>query len=141
MVSPASPSCADICFQTSASYGSPELIRCRSDVSGLRSATNLRTESASACSSSVSISAIWGSLAAFRCSVLALRADAQLVKRGGPVDARVLGQAEHALADDVALDIARAAGDCAARRRNDGDRHRREFIRVEAGELVTEHVG
>src|SRR6266436_5751425 len=111
MVRPASPSCAVICFHTSASYGSPELIRWRSDVSGLRSATNLRTESARACSSSVSISAIGDTSLPFRCSVLALRADAQLVERGGPIDTRVLSQSEHALADDVALNLAGATGD------------------------------
>src|SRR5215475_15149104 len=113
MVSPASPSWADICFHTSASYGSPEEMSCRSDVSGLRSATNLRTDSASACSSEVRMSAI-GSLPQPSLSVLALRAHAQLVERRGAVDAGVLGQAQHSLADDVALDLAGAARDRAA---------------------------
>src|ERR1700740_1788200 len=135
MVSPARPSCALICFQTAASYGSPEAMSCRSEVSGLRSATNFRTDSASASSSSVSISVICWPL------LLTLRADAQLVERSGSVYARVLGQPEHALADDVALDLARAAGDRAARRRDDRGSDRSQLVSVEPGDLVAEHLG
>src|SRR5215469_6928724 len=135
MPRPASPSWAVICFHTSGSYGSPEVISCRREVSGLRSATNLRTESASACSSSVSISAICIPL------LLALRAHAQLVERSGPVDTRVLGQAEHALADDVPLDLAGPAGNRVARRGDDRRRHCLQLLRIESGELVTEYVG
>src|SRR5271165_217550 len=141
MVRPARPSWAVICFHTSVSNGSPELIRCRKDVSGLRSATNLRTESASACSSSVSISAIGVPSLPFRCSVLPLRADAQLVERGRPVDTGILGQPENALADDVALDLARAARDRAAWRRDDRGCHGVQLIGVESSQLVAEDVG
>src|SRR5262249_55072166 len=135
MVSPARPSCAVICFQTEASYGSPEAMSCRNEVSGLRSATNLRTESASATSSSVSISVICWPL------LLTLRADAQLIEGSGSVHAGVLGQPEHALADDVALDLAGAASNRAAWRRDDRGSHRSQFVRVEPGDLVAEHVG
>src|SRR5215469_2714715 len=134
MVSPASPSCAVICFQTAASYGSPEAMSCRSEVSGLRSATNFRTESASASSSSVSISVICWPL------LLTLRADAQLIERSGAVHAGVLGQPEHALADDVALDLAGAAGYRAARRRDDRGSDRSQLVCVEPRDLVAQHV-
>src|ERR1700758_5836930 len=108
---------------------------CRSEVSGLRSATNFRTESASASSSSVSISVICWSL------LLTLRADPQLIERSGSVYAGVLGQPEDALADDVALDLAGAAGDRAAGRPDYRSGNRSQLVRVEPGDLVAEHVG
>src|SRR4051812_29810479 len=48
---------------------------------------------------------------------LSLGADLEIAERGVPVDLGVLGQTEHPLADEVALDLVGAAGDGAGRRR------------------------
>src|ERR1700722_4354970 len=111
MIRPVRPR-ADSCFHTSASYGWPELISSRSLVSGLRSATRRRTDCLNCSSSSLSISAIAGPLShcqPFRPSTLPQGSHAQLVERCAAIDAGVLRQAEDALADDVALDLVRAA--------------------------------
>src|ERR1700722_17304979 len=89
--------------------------------SGLRSVTNRRTDSRSDCSSSVRIRLITTSLSL-------LRADAELLERGFAVHAGVLGQAQHPVPGDVALDLVGAAGDGRAGHGHDRGGHGGELV-------------